>query len=80
MHYAEFKNGVSEVRIASGSRDEDIATSYVQHVCVLNGKWPYIGFNHKEIIEFKKGSNAMQLAGFNSDGVLKIWTPADLVN
>ena len=62
--------GVQYVKVATSE------TEYVKYVQILNGTQGTDSSNLLEI-NFVKGAEYSQFAGFTSDGVLKIWVEAD---
>ena len=54
------------------------SSSYVQNAQILNGTSGSSSSNRLQI-SFKANVEYCQFAGLNSSGILKIWTPADLV-
>lgn len=54
------------------------SSSYVQNAQILNGTSGSSSSNRLQI-SFKANVKYCQFAGLNSSGILKIWTPADLV-
>lgn len=67
-------DGVKYVAVVGGASNR----SYVQYAQILNGTSGSSGTNRLQI-SFKANVKYCQFAGLNSSGILKIWTPADLV-
>ncbi|MCQ2313286.1 MAG: phage tail repeat domain-containing protein [Paludibacteraceae bacterium] len=67
-------DGVQYVSVTGGSSDSD----YVQNAQILNGT---CGSGSDDLLEisFDENANYTQMAGLNSDGELRVWTPADMV-
>lgn len=66
--------GVNHCNISGGAGARD----YVQYAQILNGTKRISGSNLLQI-SFAQNKSATQVAGLNSQGVLKIWYPADNV-
>ncbi len=67
-------DGVEYVSVVGGTSNR----SYVQYAQILNGTCGQNGSNRLQI-SFKANVKYCQFAGLNSSGILKIWTPTDLV-
>lgn len=75
-NYISFPSGCRNISIADGSSYIDIIGNYTQYVQILEGvKGTYA--NHL-ILEFATQKTYTQMAGFNSNGGVKIWVPANL--
>ena len=72
VRYLTVFDGVQYVAVTGGSDDSD----YVQNAQILNGTHGSDSSNMLQI-SFQSSANYCQIAGMNSSGVLKIWTPAD---
>ena len=70
--YITVHNSVQYVAVTGGSTD----SSYVQNAQILNGTHGSNTSNRLQI-SFQASANYCQIAGLNSSGNLRIWTPAD---
>lgn len=74
LRYLTVNDGVQFVAVVGGISN----SSYVQNAQILNGT-NGSGISNRLQIAFKSNAKICQFAGQNSSGILKIWTPADLV-
>ena len=74
LHYLTVHEDVWYVSVVGAATD----SSYVQHAQILNGTGGS-SFANRLQIAFKADVKYCQFAGLDSSGILKIWTPADLV-
>ncbi len=72
VRYLTVFDGVQYVAVTGGNN----SSSYVQNAQILNGTKGYNEGNRLSIT-FAQNANYCQLAGLNSSGNLRIWTPAD---
>ena len=72
VRYLTVFNNIQYVAVTGGSSDY----SYVQNAQILNGT-SGVGENNRLAISFVEGCNYTQIAGLDSNNVLKIWVPAD---
>ena len=74
LRYLTVHDNVRSVAVVGGTSSD----SYVQNAQILNGTSGSSPSNRLQI-SFKTNTSYCQFAGLNSSGILKIWTPADLV-
>ena len=74
LSYLTVHDNVRSVAVVGGTSSD----SYVQNAQILNGTSGSSPSNRLQI-SFKTNTSYCQFAGLNSSGILKIWTPADLV-
>ena len=74
LRYITVNDGIQYVSVVGGTS----SSSYVQNAQILNGTSGSSSSNRLSI-SFKANVKYCQFAGLNSSGILKIWTPADLV-
>ena len=72
VRYLTVFDGVHYVAVTGGSSD----SSYIQNAQILNGTMGS-DTNNRLQISFQASANYCQIAGLNSSGNLRIWTPAD---
>ena len=72
VRYLTVFDGIHYVAVTGGSSD----SSYIQNAQILNGTMGS-DTNNRLQISFQASANYCQIAGLNSSGNLRIWTPAD---
>ena len=72
VRYLTVFDGVHYVAVTGGSSN----SSYIQNAQILNGTMGS-DTNNRLQISFQASANYCQIAGLNSSGNLRIWTPAD---